>query len=87
MSIYTHILLVSKLKIKKRYKLLNQEQLYTGNLDDNDSKWNQFELNKNKFNVKTTYDETKYTTELDKELIPMKVKQKADKIAKVNFLI
>jgi PAB1-binding protein PBP1 len=56
-------------------------------LDDNDSKWDQFEINKKKFNVGTTYDENKYTTELDKEIIPMKVKQKADKIAKVKLIL
>ena len=34
--------------------------------DSNETSWNQFEVNEKKFGVKTTYDESLYTIELDK---------------------
>ncbi len=52
-------------------------------LDDIDHKWDQFELNKQKFNVETTYHENHYTTELDYNTIPLQVKHQADRIAQV----
>ena len=54
-------------------------------LDDHDHKWDQFELNKQKFNVETTYHENHYTTELDHNSIPLEVKRQADKIAQVEI--
>jgi PAB1-binding protein PBP1 len=57
--------------------------LFAG-LDDTDHNWDQFELNKQKFNVETTYHENHYTTELDHNAIPIHVKQKAEKIANVT---
>mgnify|MGYP000978714854 CR=1 FL=1 len=56
--------------------------LYYGNLDEDDLHWDQFELNKNKFNVQSTYDEIYYTTELNRNKIPEALKIKADIIAK-----
>ncbi len=56
--------------------------MYYGNLDEDATNWNQFELNKQKFNVETTYDEIHYTTELDSSAIPKQVKLNAEKIAK-----
>jgi PAB1-binding protein PBP1 len=58
------------------------ENIFFGNLEEDTSKWDQFELNKKKFNVNTTYDEKHYTTELDHEAIPMQVKHNAEKIVK-----
>jgi PAB1-binding protein PBP1 len=60
--------------------------LFFGDLSEDvkDTKWDQFTINKEKFNVDTTYDEKQYTTELNHENIPKQVKVKADKIAKVN---
>jgi PAB1-binding protein PBP1 len=49
-------------------------------LDEEHSKWDQFELNKQKFNVATSYDELHYTTHLDHGTIPVQVKIKAEKI-------
>ena len=65
-----------------RFTVSQEEHLYFGNLDEETSKWDQFELNKQKFNVLTSYDEKHYTTELDHETIPRQVKQKAEKIVK-----
>ena len=56
--------------------------MYFGNLDEGDLDWDQFELNKNKFNVETTYDEIYYTTELNRNKIPDSLKIRADIIAK-----
>ena len=44
--------------------------------------WDQFELNKKKFKVESSYDEKHYTTELIHCRIPEKLKIKAEKIAK-----
>lgn len=52
------------------------------NLEDENHKWNQFELNKEKFNVVTSYEEKHYTTELDHSVIPQQIKEKADLIVK-----
>ena len=51
-------------------------------MDDNDLNWDQFELNKKKFNVETTYDEKHYTTELNYNKIPESLKIKADIIVR-----
>jgi PAB1-binding protein PBP1 len=74
--------LLSILKLTFRFKA-ESEDLYFGNLDDDMANWNQFEANKQKFNVTTTYTEIQYTTELDYNKIPNQVKEKAEKIAKV----
>jgi PAB1-binding protein PBP1 len=65
-----------------RYKVENESTLYLGNLEEDYNKWDQFELNKTKFNVSTSYDENHYTTRLDYNAIPIQIKQKADKIEK-----
>lgn len=49
-----------------------------GDLGDYD----QFETNKEKFNVQTTYHETHYTTALDVNQIPFHVKRRAEEIHK-----
>ncbi len=81
--------------ISKKFKNTNKQlvefkadsDILFCDLDDNDHKWDQFELNKKKFNVETTYHENHYTTELDHNSIPFEVKRKADKIAQVDFII
>ncbi len=60
----------------------NPSDIYFGNLDEDTTNWDQFELNKQKFNVETTYDEIHYTTALNKDSIPKNFKVKAEKIAK-----
>jgi PAB1-binding protein PBP1 len=50
------------------------------NLNDD---WDQFEQNKNKFNVESSYQEEKYTTKLNLEEIPEELKREAEKIEKV----
>lgn len=62
---------------------VDSDVLFTG-LDDTEHDWDQFELNKQKFNVETTYHENHYTTVLDHNAIPIYVKQKAEKIANVK---
>ena len=51
-------------------------------MDESDLNWDQFELNKKKFNVESSYDEKHYTTELIHSRIPEKLKMKAEKIVK-----
>lgn len=64
-----------------QFILKENEKLYQGNLDDDsNAKWNQFELNKQKYNVSTTYNENNYTTTLDTNLIPQEHKKKTEKI-------
>lgn len=58
---------------------------YKGLEDDlndknNDAKWDQFEINKKKYNVVSTYDENLYTTKLDKSKITKEQNDYADKI-------
>lgn len=66
-----------------QFTLNKNEELYQGNMDDDSTtKWNQFELNKNKYNVSTTYNENNYTTTLDANLIPQEHKMKTEKIMK-----
>ncbi len=69
-------------KIYFRYKVENESAIYFGHLDEDSSKWDQFELNRTKFNVPTSYDENHYTTRLDYNAIPIQIKMKADKIAR-----
>ena len=45
-------------------------------------KWNQFELNKQRYNVASTYNENNYTTQLDPNMIPKEHKMKTEKIIK-----
>ena len=72
--------------IKKQlvaFKLGENEQLYQGNLEEESNvKWNQFELNKQKYNVTSTYNENNYTTQLDPNMIPQEHKIKTEKIIK-----
>lgn len=55
--------------------------------EEYDENWDQFELNESKFNVKTTYKETDYSTELNVEKIPKNIKQKAENIINVFYII
>ena len=48
--------------------------------DEEDTNWDQFELNKKVYNVISTYDENLYTTKLDKNKITEEDKKFADKI-------
>ena len=65
------------------YKINEGEEIYTDSLEDNtNEKWDQFEINKMKYNVKSTYDENNYTTTLDKKNISNEQKNKAEKIIK-----
>ena len=48
--------------------------------DEEDTNWDQFELNKKVYNVISTYDENLYTTKLDKNKITEEDKKLADKI-------
>ena len=48
--------------------------------DKNDAKWDQFEINKKKYNVVSTYDENLYTTKLDKSKITKEQNDYAEKI-------
>ena len=63
-----------------KYEFSGNEKF--GALEDepNDEKWNQFEVNKQKYNVKSTYDENLYTTSLDKSKLTNEQKIFADKI-------
>ena len=76
-----------KPKLEKKnlihYKINEGEEIYTDSLEDNtNEKWDQFEINKKKYNVNTTYDENNYTTTLDKKNISNEQKNKAEKIIK-----
>ena len=48
--------------------------------DEEDTNWDQFELNKKVYNVISTYDENLYTTKLDKNKITEEDKKFADKM-------
>ena len=48
--------------------------------DEEDTNWDQFELNKKVYNVTSTYDENLYTTKLDKNKITEEDKKFADKM-------
>lgn len=50
------------------------------NLEDDNTNFNQFELNKEKFNVTSTYSELNYTTPLDYNKVPKELVEKAIKI-------
>ena len=50
------------------------------NNKNNDEKWDQFEVNKRKYNVISTYNENLYTTVLDKNKISKELNDYADKI-------
>lgn len=50
--------------------------------EETNVKWNQFELNKQKYNVTSTYNENNYTTQLDPNMIPQEHKMKTEKIIK-----
>ena len=65
----------------------NDKNIYTNqcledeiNDKNKDEKWDQFEVNKIKYNVVSTYDENLYTTVLDKNKISKEVNDYADKI-------
>ncbi len=84
-----------KQKLKHNEMKIENEQLtpkesITGDtkIEDNlNEDWDQFEQNKNKFNVESTYQEEKYTTKLNLEEIPEELKREAEKIEKVNKLL
>ena len=57
----------------------------TDNTDFNDKvgkNWNQFEVNREKFNVQSTYDENLYTKKLDRSLFSKEDVERAERIAK-----
>lgn len=64
-----------------QFTVKQEEDVYYGNLDDDMGNWNQFEINKQKFNVMTSYDEKHYTTLLNHDEIPRNIKIHAEKIA------
>ena len=49
-------------------------------MENNDEKLDQFEINKKKYNIVSTYDENLYTTKLDKKNITKEQQDYADKI-------
>lgn len=61
---------------------MGNAEIYYGNLEENDLHWDQFELNKKKFNVETSYDEKHYTTQLIHSNISENLKIKAEKIVR-----
>ena len=61
---------------KYAYKSLDDE--IKENKDEN---WDQFEINRIKYNVVSTYDENLYTTKLDKKKISKELNDYADKIS------
>lgn len=56
-----------------------------GNLEEIPDGWDQFDLNEKKYQVKSDYDEIKYTTELNKENLTEEEKIKAEKIMRVKL--
>lgn len=76
--------------VSREYKLDKDNFIVEEKLDENSKgkDWDQFDSNKNKFNIESTYSEERYTTELNEEEIPHEIKQNAEKIEKVkqNFL-
>jgi PAB1-binding protein PBP1 len=64
-----------------QFTVNKEEDVYYGNLDDDMGNWDQFEINKQKFNVSTSYDEKHYTTHLNHDEIPRNIKIHAEKIA------
>ena len=68
-------------KMLVQYQLGENETLYQGSLDeDSNEKWDQFEINKQKYHVESSYNENNYTTTLDVNLIPQEHKLKTEKI-------
>ena len=65
-------------KDKTIYNNLSLEDEINDN--KNNEKWDQFEVNKKKYNVVSTYDENLYTTVLDKNKISKELNDYADKI-------
>lgn len=87
LDLLTDVDLVKKQFVKKdlvQFTLKDDENIFFGNLDENDLKWDQFEINKKKFNVETSYDENHYTTELIYNQIPQNIVQKAERIMDVR---
>jgi len=53
-------------------------------LNENETEnWDQFEANKEKFNLDTNYDEVLYTTKLEKDKLTDKEKERAERIERV----
>ncbi|MCQ2819272.1 MAG: hypothetical protein MJ252_18570 [archaeon] len=71
-------------QIKKelvQYQVNEKDAFYFGSLnEEKDTKWNQFELNRKLFNYNSTYDENKYTTPLNVDLIPEEHKIRTQQI-------
>jgi PAB1-binding protein PBP1 len=72
--------------VTKDYKLDKDNFIVEEKLDENSKgkDWDQFDANKNKFKIESTYSEERYTTELNENEIPDEVKQNAEKIEKVK---
>jgi PAB1-binding protein PBP1 len=81
LQFFFSLLLTIFCKFFLRFDVGNTD-IYYGNLEEADLNWDQFELNKKKFNVESSYDEKHYTTELIHSKIPEKLKVKAEKIVK-----
>ena len=85
---------ISKRKAKKekkekklvKYEINEKEenkyayQALEDDIQNTNEKWDQFEINKKKYNVVSTYDENLYTTKLDKKKITKEQQDYADKI-------
>ena len=54
----------------------------SGNMNESIGNWDQFAANKEKFGVKTTFDENLYTTKLDRDNIDASKFQEAERIAR-----
>lgn len=65
----------------KSYTIINSDNTPLEENQD-ERNWNQFDLNKEKFKVDSTYDEANYTTGLLKDTIPDDIIQKAEIIEK-----
>ena len=77
--------MLRKIKFKKLYHFY-ESNIYYGNLDDNEN-WDQFELNKNKFNVNSTYDERHYTREINYGLLSDKILKNAEIVEKLSIFL
>lgn len=71
-----------KYQVDEKDKNIYSNQSLEDEINDNENnkKWDQFEVNKKKYNVISTYDENLYTTTLDKNKISKELNDYADKI-------
>ena len=69
-----------KYEINEKDKNKYAYQSLEDDIQNTNEKWDQFEINKKKYNVVSTYDENLYTTKLDKKKITKEQQDYADKI-------